>query len=98
MENLKLNSSEYVLVDLENNPLESIDTWYDTDMVRWYFYDSTLDEEEINKQIEFLELNGFIEVDYNMKFIRMTDLPKKIQNKYINHYKKSNLINEHKSN
>ena len=42
---------------------------------------SNLDEEEIDKQIEYLELNGYIEVDYNSKFIRMTDLPKKTQNK-----------------
>ena len=85
---LKLHSKDYVLVDLENNPLEPIDVCYSTDGVRWYFHDSNLDEEEINKQIEYLELNGYIKVDYNSKFIRMTDLPKKTQNKYLNHYLK----------
>ena len=85
---MKLHDKDYVLVNTNTNkPIERLEICYSTDGVRWYLYDSNLDEDEIQEQIDLLEANGELEVDYDSKFISMTKLPKDIQEKYIEEFK-----------
>ena len=89
---MKLYDTDYVLVNNKTNtPIEGFDIVYDLEGVRWYFYDSNLDEEEIQGQIDLLEANGELEADYDCKFISMTKLPIDIQKKYIETLKQTPL-------
>ena len=87
---MKLYDTDYVMVDIKTNkPIEAFDIVYSKEGVRWYFYDSNLDEEEIQGQIDLLEANRELEVDYNSKFVSMTKLPIDIQKKYIETFKQT---------
>ena len=81
---IKLYETDYVLVNNKTNtPIEGFDIVYNLEGVRGYLYDSNLDEEEIQGQIDLLEANGELEDYYDCRFISMTKLSTDIQKKYI---------------
>mgnify|MGYP001203216530 FL=1 len=93
MKDIKLSDQDFVWVDSNYNPIETLDICFSSkDCVRWDLYDSILTEEEIDEFIDTLYHKGIAKFDHNNWMVRMTDLPNHIQKRYIKHYNNLNII------
>lgn len=85
---MKLHDQDFVLVDKNYKPIETLDICYSSkESIKWELYNTTMTEEEIDRFIFALFKTGIGMVDENNYFVSMTKLPSKIQQQYINYYK-----------
>lgn len=88
---IELYETDYVLVDKNYKPIESLDTCYAEESVYDEFTQGTYTEEEIENKMKILKKEGEVlhDVDDTLcdwKWVRMTLLPKKLQKKYLKYY------------
>ena len=85
---MKLHKDDYVLVDTNTKkPIEGFNIVYPLEEVRWFLYDGTYDEEEINEILKKLQSKGECKIGGNWSFVSSTKLPKSLQQKYLDYFK-----------
>tara|TARA_R100000329_G_scaffold12333_5_gene13411 strand:- start:4714 stop:5016 length:303 start_codon:yes stop_codon:yes gene_type:complete len=89
---IELYETDYVLVDKNYKPIDSLDICFAEESVYWEFMESTAyTDKEIENKMEVLKEKGevFYDVDDTVcdwKFVSMTKLPKKLQERYLKFY------------
>jgi len=82
MKSIHLHKTDYVLVDKNYQPVESLDTCYHESSVEWLL-DYPLDIED---KLNTLKKEGEILFDTSTVLVSMTRLPKEVQDAYLRFY------------
>lgn len=92
---VKLYETNYVICDKNYENVHGLDTIFDEDSIYWELLQGTYTEEEIEDKIKILKKEGEVLLDENIdeKFVSMTRLPKRLQEKYLKFYR-SNTVKE----
>lgn len=90
---VKLYETNYVICDKNYENVHGLDTIFDEDSIYWELLQGTYTEEEIEDKIKILKKEGEVLLDENIdeKFVSMTRLPKRLQEKYLKFYR-SNTV------